>query len=85
MVALNNISKQYGDENLFLDLSIRFGDRERAAIVGSNDAGKSTPMKIIVGQIEPDSGEISQSRSNAVGYLPQDGVHHAGRTLMEEA
>ncbi len=85
MISLVNISKQYGGDYLFRGLSLRFGDRERVAIVGSNGAGKSTLMKILVGLIEPDSGEITQSRANTVGYLPQDGVRHEGRTLMEEA
>ncbi|MBL0175136.1 MAG: ABC-F family ATP-binding cassette domain-containing protein [Ignavibacteria bacterium] len=85
MIALVNVSKQYGGDYLFRDISIRFGDRERVAIVGSNGAGKSTLMKIVVGLVEPDAGEIAKSRHNTVGYLPQDGVHHAGRTLFEEA
>ncbi len=85
MIALNNLSKQYGGEYLFRDVSVRIGDRDRVAIVGSNGAGKSTLMKVMMGIIEPDSGEITQSRSNTVGYLPQDGVHHRGRTLMGEA
>ncbi len=85
MISLNNISKQYNGRYLFKDVSLRIGDNERMAIVGSNGAGKSTLMNIILGVIEPDSGEIAQSRSNTVGYLPQDGVLHTGRTLFDEA
>ena len=85
MIALVNISKQYGGDYLFRDVSLRFGDRDRVAIVGSNGAGKSTLMKIVMGLVEPDEGNIAKSRHNTVGYLPQDGVHHAGRTLFEEA
>jgi ATP-binding cassette, subfamily F, member 3 len=85
MISLNGITKQYGGEPLFDAVSLRIGDRERLAIVGSNGAGKSTLMKIIMGLVEPDEGEIAQSRANTVGYLPQDGVHHAGRTLLDEA
>ncbi len=85
MISLNAISKQYGGEYLFRNVSLRIGDRDRVAIVGSNGAGKSTLMKIIMGFIEADSGDIAQSRSNTVGYLPQDGVHHEGRSLYDEA
>jgi len=85
VISLSNISKQYCGEYLFRDVSLRIGDRERLAIVGSNGAGKSTLMKIMTRIVEPDSGEIAQSRANTVGYLPQDGVHQSGRTLMEEA
>jgi len=84
MISLNAIAKQYGGEYLFKNLSLRIGDRDRVAIVGSNGAGKSTLMKIIIGEIEPDEGGIAKSRTNTVGYLPQDGVHHFGRTLLEE-
>ena len=85
MIALTNITKEYPGKVLFKDASLRIGDHERVAIVGPNGAGKSTLMKIITGDVEPDDGEIAQSRANTVGYLPQDGVVHSGRTLFDEA
>jgi len=69
---------------LFQDVSLTVGDRERIAVVGSNGTGKSTLLKIVAGEIEPDSGRVTASRFNTVGYLPQDGVAHSGRTLYEE-
>jgi ATP-binding cassette subfamily F protein 3 len=85
VISLNNISKHYGGDWLFHRATLRIGDNERIAIVGPNGAGKSTIMKIIVGLVEADEGDIAQSRTNTVGYLPQDGVHHVGKTLFEEA
>ncbi len=85
MISLNAITKEYPGKVLFKDVSLRIGDNERVSIVGSNGTGKSTLMKIITGEMEPDSGEIAQSRSNTVGYLPQDGIAHSGRTLFDEA
>ena len=85
MISLNNISKEYPGKILFKDVSLRIGDSERMAIVGPNGAGKSTLMKILTGEIESDSGELAQSRANSVGYLPQDGVVHSGRALLDEA
>ncbi|MFZ1731815.1 MAG: ABC-F family ATP-binding cassette domain-containing protein [Bacteroidota bacterium] len=85
MISLNAITKEYPGKVLFKDVSLRIGDNERVAIVGSNGTGKSTLMKIITGEIESDSGEIAQSRSNTVGYLPQDGIAHSGRSLFDEA
>jgi ATP-binding cassette subfamily F protein 3 len=84
LISLNNISKQYSGTYLFKDVSFHISDRERIAIVGANGTGKSTLMKIMMNQIEPDSGGVMQSRSNTVGYLPQDGVYHQGKTLLDE-
>jgi ATP-binding cassette, subfamily F, member 3 len=85
LISLNNIAKHYSGDYLFKDVTLQFGDRERVAVVGANGTGKSTLMKIMVGQIEPDSGAVIQSRSNTAGYLPQDGVYHQGKTLLDEA
>jgi ATP-binding cassette subfamily F protein 3 len=84
LIALQNISKQFGGKYLFRDLSLHIGDKTRLAIVGPNGAGKSTLMKIITGNIESDSGEIRRSRFDTSGYLPQDNVYHSGLTLYEE-
>src|SRR5512139_3671806 len=78
MITLNHIDKQYGGEYLFRDLSLRIG------IVGPNGAGKSTLLKIILGLVDPDAGEIIRSRSHTAGYLPQEGIAHAGKTLADE-
>ena len=84
MIQLEALSKQYFGKTLFRNVSLRLGDRERIALVGPNGAGKSTMMKIIAGLVEADAGRVSLSRSESTGYLPQDGVYHRGRTLLEE-
>jgi ATP-binding cassette subfamily F protein 3 len=84
LISLHNISKQYGSRYLFKDIFLTIGDRERITVVGSNGAGKTTLLKIITGQVEPDSGKITASRFNTVGYLPQDGIRHSGRLLLDE-
>lgn len=84
MMSLQNISKQFGEKPLFQNLSLHIGKGDRIALVGPNGAGKSTLMKIIVNQIEADSGTITRSRFTTAGYLPQDGVYHSGQTLYEE-
>ncbi|MEA1936023.1 MAG: ABC-F family ATP-binding cassette domain-containing protein [Thermodesulfobacteriota bacterium] len=84
MTSLQNISKQYGGEHLFKDISLHIGDGECIALVGSNGTGKTTLMKIIVNQVEPDSGKVAKSRFSTTGYLPQDGVFHKGKALYKE-
>ena len=84
MLSIDNISKQYGPKILFEDLSLFIGERDRIAVVGPNGAGKSTLMKIIVAEVEADSGILHRSRFTTVGYLPQELIGHRGRTLLEE-
>jgi len=84
LIQLENLSKQFSAKILFRDLSLRIGDRDRIALVGPNGAGKSTLMKIVTGLVEADSGRVVLSRSETTGYLPQDGIYHRGRTLLEE-
>jgi len=85
MINLSHVSRQFSGTEILRDVSFRIGEGERVAVVGPNGAGKSTLMKIILGTLEPDSGEIQRSRSHTAGYLPQDGVTHTGKSLAEEA
>ena len=85
MLAVENVSIQFGGRTLFSDLSFVVRARERVALAGPNGAGKSTLLKIIFGAEGSDGGAIKKAKVATVGYLPQEGVHHTGRTLFEEA
>ncbi|NOY06363.1 MAG: ABC-F family ATP-binding cassette domain-containing protein, partial [Chlorobi bacterium] len=85
MIALQNISVRFSETFLFQNASFHIGTRDRIAIVGPNGAGKTTLMKIIAGLMTPESGRVIKSRDTTTGYLPQDGVHHSGRSLLDEA
>ncbi len=84
MIALDKISVAFGARDLFKDVRLRFGLKEKVAIVGANGTGKSTLLKIICGIYEPDSGSIIKSKHTTVGYLPQETVVLSGKTLYEE-
>ena len=84
MLSIQNLSKQYGPKVLFEGFSLFICERDRIAVVGSNGTGKSTLMKIVAGEVEADAGAIHKSRFSTVGYLPQELIGHAGRTLLEE-
>ncbi len=84
MISLNGISVRYGSKVLFDEVSLRVSGKDRVSLVGSNGAGKSTMLKVIAGINTPDSGEVAISRHTTIGYLPQEGIEYAGKTLYEE-
>ncbi len=70
MITVSQVTKTYGGRKLFEDVDVTFAAGNRYGLTGPNGAGKSTFMKIIAGDIEPDSGHVSRPRKTAV--LKQD-------------
>ena len=58
MITASNISLSYGTQVLFKDVNIKFTPGNCYGIIGANGAGKSTFLKILSGEIEPDTGEV---------------------------
>jgi ATP-binding cassette, subfamily F, member 3 len=85
MIQLSSLSKSFGDRVLLDAVSWQIDDRERVGLAGPNGAGKTTLLKILAGLDEADSGTVVKPSGLSVGYLPQDGLSHSGRTLVEEA
>src|SRR3954462_4084353 len=85
MIQLSELTKTFGDRVLFDHVTWQITDRERVGLCGPNGAGKTTLLKMMAGIDEPDEGAILTPAALTVGYLPQDGLNHAGRTLFEEA
>jgi ATP-binding cassette, subfamily F, member 3 len=85
MIQLASLSKSFGDRVLLENVSWQIDDRERVGLAGPNGAGKTTLLKMLAGLEEPDSGTVVKPSGLIVGYLPQDGLTHSGRTLLEEA
>ncbi len=85
MIQLSELTKTYGDRVLFDGVTWQIVARERVGLCGPNGAGKTTLLKMMAGLEEPDSGSILKPSALTVGYLPQDGLAHAGRTVFEEA
>ncbi|MEO5977448.1 MAG: ABC-F family ATP-binding cassette domain-containing protein [Chryseolinea sp.] len=68
------VSKTYNDRWLFKDLSLGISQGEKYALVGNNGVGKSTLLKILTGEIEPDNGKVSTRIGIRVGFLTQQPV-----------
>ena len=71
ILSCNHISKSYGVDTILDDCSFFVNDGEKAAIVGNNGAGKSTIMKIIMGELNADNGTITLGKNKTIGYLAQ--------------
>jgi ATP-binding cassette subfamily F protein uup len=77
------MSKSYGAQPLFADISLQVFDNERLGLIGPNGAGKSTFLKILADMEPADSGEISRKRNTHVIYLPQEDVLDPEKTIEE--
>ncbi|OFW15499.1 MAG: hypothetical protein A3H29_00680 [Acidobacteria bacterium RIFCSPLOWO2_02_FULL_67_21] len=85
MIQLSELTKAFGDRVLLDRVTWQIGDGERVGLCGPNGAGKTTLLRMLAGLEEPDSGAIVRPANLTVGYLPQDGLTHSGRTVFEEA
>src|SRR5207249_3598108 len=85
MIQLQELTKSFGDRVLFDHVTWQITDRERVGLCGPNGSGKTTLLRMMAGLDEPDGGAILKPATLTVGYLPQDGLSHAGRALFEEA
>ena len=85
MIQLSGLTKSFGDRVLFDHVTWQITDKERVGLCGPNGSGKTTLLRMMAGLDEPDSGGILKPAALTVGYLPQDGLTHAGRTVFEEA
>jgi ATP-binding cassette subfamily F protein 3 len=85
MIQLFDLTKSFGDRVLLDHVTWQIDARERVGLCGPNGAGKTTLLKMMAGLDEADSGAVLKPSNLTVGYLPQDGLSHAGRTVFEEA
>jgi ATP-binding cassette subfamily F protein 3 len=85
MIDLINVSLQFNGKYLFKDVNYRISSGDKISLVGANGTGKSSLLKIINGELEPESGKVQRQKNISIGYLPQENLTHANKTLLEEA
>ena len=83
LLSCEAVSMAYGSRSLFDDLSFGLFEGDQAGLVGPNGSGKSTLLKILAGDTAPDRGSRSLRGGLRVGYVPQDPVFSAGRTVED--
>ncbi len=82
-LSVNAISKSYGIKTLFEDVTFGIEKGDKTALIATNGSGKSTMLKILVGQESPDSGTITYANDIKIGYLEQLPVYPAGTRISD--
>lgn len=84
LLSLKDLKKSFGDQKLFDSVTLRVEDGDRIALLGDNGTGKSTLLKIILGEESEDGGTVKQGITVKVGYLPQQvKFAHPEETLFD--
>ena len=84
ILQANKIERSFAGEVLFDNINLQVDERDRIALVGKNGAGKSTFLKILVGEEEPTSGEINKKKDISLSYLAQDSRFESENTIYDE-
>jgi ATP-binding cassette subfamily F protein 3 len=85
LISINNISKEFGGEALFSNASFNINPKDRIGLAGKNGTGKTTLLNIIAGELESNSGEVVIPAGTTLGYLPQEKIIEADKTVIDEA
>ncbi|MCK5465923.1 ABC-F family ATP-binding cassette domain-containing protein [Candidatus Parcubacteria bacterium] len=72
LLALSKVSKKFGTQKVFSGVDMVVNKNDRIAIIGPNGTGKSTLVKIIIGVLENDNGDVQKNKALSIGYLPQE-------------
>jgi ATPase subunit of ABC transporter with duplicated ATPase domains len=83
VITTANITMQFGSKPLFENISVKFGNGHRYGLIGANGCGKSTLMKILGGDLEPTSGNVSIDENDHVGKLRQDQFAFESHTVLD--
>lgn len=83
MLTTANITMQFGAKPLFENVSVKFGNGNRYGLIGANGSGKSTFMKILGGDLEPTSGNVSKDPNERIGKLRQDQFAYEEHSVMD--
>ncbi len=84
LLKINNLTKTFGGNVLFENLSMEINPKDKVALIGRNGVGKTTLIKLILNEITPDSGEIFIFGQTKIGYLSQDIITSLDNTMYAE-
>jgi ABC transport system ATP-binding/permease protein len=84
MLTVENVTKTYGEKQLFKEISFTIGEKERVGLIGINGTGKSSLLKIVAGLDFPDEGNIISGKDYAISFLDQQPEFEIDRTVLEQ-
>jgi ATPase subunit of ABC transporter with duplicated ATPase domains len=85
LISFSDVAKNYGRQALLLDASFQLNPGDKVGLVGPNGSGKTTLFRLLVGEEQPDSGEVNCPKRLSVGYFRQDASEASGRSVLDEA
>lgn len=85
MVDLIDVSLQFGGRYLFREVNLKINSGDKLSLVGANGTGKTSLLRMLNGDLQPEKGNIYKQRRLSIGYLPQENVTHSGKTVLAEA
>ncbi len=84
IISCNNIKKTFIDKEVIKNISFHIEDHEKVALIGNNGVGKTTLLKILTKDLEPDDGSVTYSKNCQIGYLKQNMDLTSQGTVYEE-
>ncbi|MDA9809699.1 ATP-binding cassette domain-containing protein [Flavobacteriales bacterium] len=84
MLNLTNITVSFGGRDLYKNISFQINPKDKIGVVGKNGAGKSTMLKLIIGEQKATSGTINMTNSLSIGYLPQEINVNSNEEILNE-
>jgi ATP-binding cassette subfamily F protein uup len=81
LLNAQGISKSYGADPLFENISLNIGEGDRLGLIGPNGSGKSTLLEILAGRRQPDSGNVALRKGTRLQYVSQESQFEAGETI----
>lgn len=85
LLNVSRVTKSFGPDEVLSDITFRIDRREKVQLLGRNGCGKTTLLRILTGQMEPDTGSLQWARGATIGYLRQEHHYDPNRSVLDEA
>lgn len=83
MISISNVSLRFGGKKLFEDVNVRFNPGNCYGLIGANGAGKTTFLKVLAKELEPNSGEVHINSEHRISVLKQDHYAYSDQTVLK--